>query len=528
MSVTTFACRRHPEATWQAPWRRVFGLIGQRQISLEVLVAVGVLRWGLNLQRDEVVRELAPRGLRLSHGQVSRLGDEFLVRWHQWFDAHVSRWARRWRRGLILLIDGTQDGGGPVTYRAISHRQGVTVHAATIRSENEQDLVAFLEEVKRRVGRPALIVRDGSQAARNACTRVFPGVPQRLCHWHWLKDAGQPLLEDAYRELREAVLEEKRLPALEKLRGKLVEAGPEADSARRRSLRVWTRLLLEDIVSARDATGGFPFRLAYYDVMRRVRDGRRRAKAMIDAALKWNVHEPLLVEARQRLDALGEDARVKKAFLSVDRRVAWFTRLRAALRLEDAQSGTPQDATAAALEADQVLAKVQEIRGEAEAAGLGEASAWMRVVTRYRDHEAELFPTVRLKDAPRTTALMEASHRRDRRSCRRRTGTLATRSVMERLGDHLAVWSNASNRWMVRHAFHGVDLVAAFLDQDPAHVEAGLAALRAKRWRDRLPVRAKERAPLLDEFLNLATPNAPDVILTHWADRVEGLASPEV
>ena len=530
MTIATFACPDHPESTWRAPVHRLLGLVGQRQVTLDVLVAIGVLRYGLDKRIDQVQRILDRRGIHLSRGHLSRLGVEFLVRWHALFDRSRRHWAPRLRRGLILLIDGTSDGGGPVTYRAIVARTGVTVHAATIASEKEGDLVAFLKEVKREVGRPRLILRDGSPAARNACTRVFPGVPQALCHWHFLRGAGEALLKAAYERLRTRILATKELARLETLRKRLVEACASAADPRRRSLRVAVRLQLEDVLSARDATGGVPFHLAYFEVALAVRAARARFKGLVEAAYTWNVHEPLLLEAKQRLDALWDAKGVLETFLSVERRWDWFLRMRSWFRLEEAASGRPvePDSETKALDAATVASRMHSVRAEAEAAGAQEAAAWMRVVSRFAEHEAELFPQVRLKNPPRTTSQLEYAHRGTRRRIRRRTGTLATRLEMERLGPHLAVWDNAFNAWFARHALSGVDVVAAFLDQDAGVIEQGVAAVAATRLRDRLPVKPRNRGVLLDEFAALVSGQAPVEVLTAWADRVEGVTSPEV
>lgn len=498
-------------------------LLPYRHVTLDVLAAVGVLRWGLDLQRIEIRHHLERRGVYLSDGEISHLSDEFLVRFHQWFDATRPAWAPRLKRGLVLLIDGTQDAGGRVTYRAVTHRQGVTVHAASLKSENEDDVVAFLETVKTEVGVPRLILRDGSSAAKNACERVFPSVPQGLCHWHWLKNAGEALLGDAYTRLRDAVLATRQLARLEDLRRALATASVEPGDAKRRVLRVWVRLQAEDVLGRRDSVGGFPFRLAYLDVMVAVREARERVREAVKLAVAWNVCEPFLLDAKERLDALWDDAGVRSAFVSVARRASWFDQLRSWLRLEDAARGRPTEPAGAPLGGDDVARRVYGLRDEAGSAGSAEEAAWMRVVTRFEACRDELFPRVRLRDPPRTTTLIESLHREDRRSCRRRTGTLSTRGVMERVGDHLAVWSSVGNPWFARYALDGVDLVGAFQAQDPGLVRAGLARVRAKRWRDRLPVASKDRAFVLDRFLELARAEAPFAAFTTWADQVEGV-----
>lgn len=495
---------------------------------MEVLIAVGLLRYGLHHQLAEVQTRFSRRGIHLSLAELSNLSDEFLVRWSHWFDATRPRWSPD-LEDFILMIDGTQDAGGRVTYRARDATTGLTLHAATLEAESTSEVTRFLEQVKAAFGTPRAIVRDLSSAARAACTAVFPGVPQQACHVHFLRDAGESLLGNAHEALRAAMLATKQLAALARVASALAQPAADSGNPLRRSVRVWTRLLLEDIQSARDATSGFPLRLAYHEVAVRIRDGRRLVAAVVAHAVRANVCDPLLLDAKERLDALGGDERVRTAFVHLDRLQSWFGEVRTLLRLERAtlrRGLRPQAVTAADRAA--ILARVHTIRGEAAQAGDHEASAWQRVVDRFEAHAGELWVALDVKGLPRTTNAIEGDHRETRRSIRRRTGRHETRREMERTGEHLARWSNANNPWFIQHALAGVDLVAAFRTQDPRRIRAGVDELRAKRWRDRLPVRPADRRERLEEFVRLLDGPFTVERLTAWADRVEGVTSPAV
>lgn len=495
---------------------------------MEVLVAVGLLRYGLHHQLSEVQSRLGRRGIRLSLAELSNLSDEFLVRWSHWFESSRPRWSPD-LEDFILMIDGTQDAGGRVTYRARDANTGLTLHAATLQAESTPEVTRFLEAVKAAYGTPRAIVRDLSSAARAACTAAFPGVPQQACHVHFLRDVGESLLGNAHEALRAAILSTKQLAALARVASALAQGAADSGDPLRRSVRVWTRLLLEDIASVRDATGGFPLRLAYHEVAQRIRDGRRLVAAVAAHALRANVCDPLLLDAKERLDALGGDERVRTAFVHLDRLQSWLGEIRTLLRLERAtlrrglrpESVTTADRTA-------ILARVHTIRGEAAQAGDREASAWQRVVDRFEAHAEELWVALDVKGLPRTTNAIEGDHRETRRSIRRRTGRHETRREMERTGEHLARWSNATNPWFIQHALEGVDLVAVFRGQDCQAIRTGLAELKAKRWRDRLPVRPVDRRDRLEEFVRLLEGHSGADHLTAWADRVEGVTSPAV
>lgn len=491
---------------------------------MDVRIAVGLLRFGLDLRLKQTRAILAKHGIHLSLACLSNLGDEFLIRWSLFVEDTRPAWAPRLMEGFALMLDATHVNGGPATMRALDATRGVTIHAACIPSENEEDVVAFLETVKALVGVPWIILRDMSPAIKAACLRVFPGVPQQICHFHFLREAGKSLLEASYGRLKDAIVATEELPALQRAVDALAAGKGETDGVRR-AVGVFARLALEHVVSARDSVGGFPFRLAYHEVAQRVRDARAWLKTGVACAMRFNVCHPILLEARERLDALGEDAAVKPLFLRVDRLFGWFLEVRGLMRLErDLNDGdeppplTPADRLT-------ILARVNQIRGEAAAAGTAEAAAWERFADRFRAHEDELWVTLGQKGVGRTTNPLEGRHREDRRRIRRRTGRHATSDQMERVGEHLALWSNAGNPWFIRNVLEGVDLRRVFLAQDAARVEAGVTALRAKRWRGRLPVRARDRHGLLEEFVRMMGSSPEPGQLVAWADRVEGVAA---
>lgn len=525
VTLTTLVCHRHdPPARWTPPVLGALAMPGYT-VTYDVMAAVGLLRYGCRKQLQEVQLDLARRGIHLCQGELSALSDEFLVRYRLWFEQDRPRWAPWVKRGLVLMIDGTSDAGGPVTYRVLDAKRGLVLYAAHLKSENKADLEACLGAVKELFGVPRVIIRDLSPAAKAACDAVFAGVPQQECHVHFLRDAGEALLRPAYEELKRAVLATKRLARLKDVRVELAKTGHDADPTRR-GARLWTRLLLEHVESARDALGGLPFTLAYHEVGARVRDARAQIAQVVQSLSNENRFEPLVVTAKEVLDALGEDARVKAAFLHVDRLRGWFGEIRGLMRLERAslQSSMRPEALTRA-DQDAVLRRVNDIRGEAAQAGAKGAQAWERVVSRFRDHEPYLWVSVRVKGHERHTNQLEGVHREGRREIRRRTGRQATGPELERVGDHVAVLANLRNPWFVRNVLPGLDLVGAFRAQDPIEVRTGMLALRRRRWRERLPVRAPARAGLLDEFLRLLQGSPDPIKLTAWADRVEGVTA---
>ncbi|GCC10203.1 hypothetical protein IPdc08_00226 [archaeon] len=76
--VRVLHCPDHQEIyVYPKPMRRLF-LPGCR-FDMNVMNAVGLLRWGLCLQREEIQILLMDRGVTISTGEISYLSERFLV-----------------------------------------------------------------------------------------------------------------------------------------------------------------------------------------------------------------------------------------------------------------------------------------------------------------------------------------------------------------------------------------------------------------------------------------------------------------
>ena len=69
-------------------------------------------------------------------------------------------------------------------------------------SEHADHIIPFLQKLKADYGAPAACVHDMGTGICKAVTEVFPGVPDFICHFHFLRDIGKDFLEPAYGELR--------------------------------------------------------------------------------------------------------------------------------------------------------------------------------------------------------------------------------------------------------------------------------------------------------------------------------------
>ena len=175
---------------------------GQRY-GYDLLVWVGLARYLRRLQRAEMRTELARQGIQLSDGSLTALCDRFLQaleRLH-WHCAPALRAARP--LGYPLHIDATCEHGKGGTFVCLDGWTDWVLHAVKIASENESELRPAVDRTLAAFGQPLAIVRDlGSGGEQAVADYRQQGLPDLLCHYHFLAAVGHRLLDDSHASLR--------------------------------------------------------------------------------------------------------------------------------------------------------------------------------------------------------------------------------------------------------------------------------------------------------------------------------------
>ena len=194
------AGRAHPVAASQ----RLAELAppGQR-FGYDLLVWVGLARYHRRLQRTEIQAELAQRGIALASGSVSALCDRFLLALEalHWQRAPALRAAMT--HGYALHLDATCDQGQGGTFVCLDGFTGWVLLALKIASENEQELRPAVERTVAAFGDPLATMRDlGSGGAKAVAALCQRGIPDLLCHFHFLAAVGKRLCDEDHAKLR--------------------------------------------------------------------------------------------------------------------------------------------------------------------------------------------------------------------------------------------------------------------------------------------------------------------------------------
>lgn len=480
------------------------------------MIAVGVARFGLDLP-EQKVQALFEDGcaLPLAQSTVSRLSVEFLVRWRMFCEERLPLAARA-LGGLVVQFDGTGEpsGGKRVTYRAREARTGLTLWADSLVSESEEEVTRFYTRFRERYGTPVLGLRDQGTAAKPAMAAAFPEMAVGEDHQHFLDDLGPVILRN-YEPLRAALVGDDGLAKLTKWSHKLPLSGWGLEELE----AVWVRAALEWIESGREHAGGFPWKLAYEAVAKRLELVRGWAEELLSWNLRRHVVVPEVAELKQRVGPLLDREAVRVALGRLRCEVRLWEEIRRAMRVERDRRGRVDLAPLA-------RADVAGVKEAIEAAGKRFVSLrewaeaiWETVARRFEEHGPYLWAEVPGQGTViRSTVALERDHGADRRRIRHRTGGRESSEEMDAHGPLLAFWGNVRCPWFVEKVFPGTNLWEEFARQDPREVTGRLKALPREARRPRVELRRGREKDQLEGLLKvLRGPEPLEPGLTAWA-----------
>ena len=180
--------------------------------SYDVIVHVGLARYLGGKQRVEIRTELfQARGIELSDGSISNLCERFL---HFLEALHLAR-APQLRHllqeeGYPLHLDATCERGKGGLFVCMHGWRGWVLSAARIPSENEASLRPVVEETTALFGDPVATVHDLGDAMTRAVAALRKrGVPDFICHYHFLGAVGENLFDSPYGLLRNVLRQSK-------------------------------------------------------------------------------------------------------------------------------------------------------------------------------------------------------------------------------------------------------------------------------------------------------------------------------
>ena len=179
--------------------RELRSLIPEKcNFGFDVIVFVGKSLFLRCRNYQEILSELKQKNVTVSLSEIGVLARKFVI-YLSLLHKLVQRKTRRYMNingGYILHMDGTCDGGSPHLISVLDGITEIVLDNVKLPSENSEDLIPFLERIKKAYGVPLAVVSDMGKGIALAVKKVFKNVPAFICHYHFLKALGKDLFGD--------------------------------------------------------------------------------------------------------------------------------------------------------------------------------------------------------------------------------------------------------------------------------------------------------------------------------------------
>ncbi len=416
-------------------------------------ITIGFLRWLFNYQREEIQLLLEGRGIHISTGEISKLSEEFLLRFYVLHNKHCSQMKSIFEKngGYILHLDGSAESGDEITFTAKEGKTGFTIDSWIMPSEGREYIIPFLQPLREKYGKPLTVVRDMWEEIADSVSEVFPGISQQVCHYHFVRNLGDILFKHRYEELRRTILGTKILARVLSLK-KICMDGISSIGRILTAELYWIKLAIEYLLYPREKKSDYPFALPYLEVIDRVLE----VLEMLKKIVMWNARHNVCVKAVLKLEdylkKLAETIEIKAWHTRIKLIQEWFDEIRKVLRVSREFSDKEQNVQPS--KASDIEPKfydtIIKIRNEGRKLGAEYVEISKQIFQNCYDHMNELFVEVKNINGEeigivRHNGIEELNHRWSRMHIRRRTGRSRTTSEMEKYGALLAVFSNIEN-----------------------------------------------------------------------------------
>ena len=428
------------------PYRATFGY--------DVLVHVGYALFMHCHSEQKIIEDLARNNVVISQREIGFLGKKFIAYLaiaHQQ-SRHRLKQVMAQRGGYILHLDGTCEGDSPHLFTGMDGIAKIVLDNIKLPSEKAELLIPFFRQIKRQYGDPVALVHDMGRGILSAVKTVFQGIPDFICHFHFLRDIGKDLFETEYATIRNRLKKHKirsvlrhRAKALESVIGDEPQAfyrlAVSIDSGEPQVMEKMAPMAAYAMIhwafDKSELEGyGFPFdcpHLVFYRKLTVLRDMVNAQPSKAFSKL-W-----------RPLTRVVEDQQLKRAAAKMDKKVKVFNKLRCALSIAVPLSnkGLNDDGQQATIKS--IEGKVQKFRQEImleKAHRKDDYKGMLKQIDKYWD---KLFADPIVVNTPagqlmihpqRTNNILERFFRDLKRSNRKKSGTVSlNRTLRSMLAD---------------------------------------------------------------------------------------------
>ena len=488
----------------------------------DVVVEVG-RRLFVEAQSVRQVRALLHQShVQLSATTVADLGRRFIVLLalaHRRCTGRL-RQAISLQGGYILHLDATYEDKSPLLMTGIDAVMEIVLGNVKLPSEKAQGMVPFLRHIQECFGPPLALVHDMSKGILAAIAEVFPGVPDFICHFHFLRDAGKDLLGAEYDTLRKRLQTHGTVGCLRaRLRAwrqQILADPPLQQALEQLPVRGWpsqplaqapllAAYLLAHWVLAGLQQGhgyGFPFDRPLLALARRAQEAQAQLQSLIAEPQPgdWRRNLPFHHLALALHD-LVRDYPLKKTLDRLETLSQVFDQLRHALRMAPINADRGLNHEGEALPMKTLQQQVETFAGQVRARSDYPTTPVLQKMIEQIDHYApKLFADPLVVSTPqgsrtiqpqRTNNVMERFFRDLKRDCRHRTGCHSLGRTLRTMLPDTPLVKNLQNPQYLKILLDGhPTLEALFAQIDPASVREEL--LKAQQTLEHMP-RALQR-----------------------------------
>ncbi len=322
----------------------------QSKFGFDVMVFVGKSLFLWSRGEKEIQYELREKNIPISIREIGYLGKKFIIYLalaHKECQPKIKQ-LMALRGGYILHLDGTCEGDSPHLMCALDSITDIVIDNVKLPSENSEQIILFLRQIKEIYGNPIATVRDMGRGITRAIKEVFPGIADFICHYHFLKDIGNDLFGSEYAILRKALTKNrthrmlrKSLKGLKKeidadpilteclnlylqqqLKGKVTQKLPAAVA-----VYTWIHWILN---AKSELNGyGFPFDRYYLVFYQRLKTVRNAFKILPVGVKK----DSKISQLNNILVSVLNDQNLKKTVTTLQEKVKMFEQLREAMQI---------------------------------------------------------------------------------------------------------------------------------------------------------------------------------------------------
>ncbi len=308
----------------------------------DLIVQVGLARYLRNQQREEIRAELLrENGIVISAGTVTNLCDRFLMLLERLHHYRIPALRAAMGGDYPLHIDATSEHGKGGLFLCIDGWRGWVLHSVKIASENEDELRPAVEKTVSLFGDPIAVVRDLSKAEAGAVDKLRDrGIPDLVCHYHFLGAIGKKLFDHHYAVLRNLLRRSKVRTGLRELLRELRKN----ESAEVYQGKYGQGCLREDLLAlilwVLEGEGGkdlpYPFCLPHLGFYQRCQEVMQRAERWLPIP-RSHVERRALKQLSHVIGRLDKTERLSWVVPRMERGWQAFCELRDILRLSDAE-----------------------------------------------------------------------------------------------------------------------------------------------------------------------------------------------